>query len=292
MRHTSLHVRSAFWALGLLCAPLLAGCASDTATDTKSPDGATQSAKESDPSDPLEGFNRGVYAFNGVVDDVILEPVARLYRTVVPAPGRDGVKNFLANLTSPVILVNNILQGDVNGAFTTFWRFVLNTTVGFGGVYDFAENNTNLKYKPEDFGQTLGVWGVDAGPYLVLPIMGPSSVRDGTGRIADYFADPLTYLLTDWQKVGRYGATAVDARSRNLDLIDEIERTSIDPYATIRSAYLQRRESQVQDKGSATPPAAKSDVSPRPVTAEEKLEETNSKATGGTDTGAGATPAL
>lgn len=202
--------------------------------------------------DPLEGFNRGVYAFNDAVDTVVLEPVARLYRMAVPAPGRDGVKNFLANLTSPVVFLNNILQGDVNGAFTTFWRFVLNTTVGFGGVYDFATNNTDLKAKPEDFGQTLGTYGSGPGFYLVLPILGPSSGRDAVGRVADYFSDPFTYLLSDGWQIARYGATAVDGRSRTLDLVDEINKNSLDPYATIRSAYLQRRQAQVENRAGAS----------------------------------------
>ena len=222
----------------LISSLLLAACAA-----------SPENSDDATINDPLEGLNRGIYSFNNVVDDAILQPVARLYRVAVPAPGREGVKNFLNNLSAPVVFINNVLQGDVPGAFTTFWRFVLNTTLGFGGVYDFASNNTPLAYRPEDFGQTLGVWGVGSGAYLVLPILGPSSLRDGTGRVVDYASDPFTYLLTDGEQIARYGATAIDGRSRSLDLVDEIERTSLDPYATIRSAYLQRRESLIENKG-------------------------------------------
>jgi phospholipid-binding lipoprotein MlaA len=199
--------------------------------------------------DPAEGMNRAVFKFNEVVDNIILKPVATGYRAVVPKPGRKMVHNFLTNMESPVVLVSSLAQGDVHHAFVTFWRFVLNTTFGVGGLFDFASENTkDLVYRDEDLGQALGKWGAGPGPYLVLPIIGPSSGRDAVGLVLDVFADPFTYALEDDEIYIRYGLTTVDARERRLDIIDDIYRTSIDPYATIRSAYLQRRQADVENR--------------------------------------------
>lgn len=199
--------------------------------------------------DPLEGMNRAIFKFNEVVDHLVLKPVAQVYRAAVPAPGRKMVHNFVTNLEAPVVLASSLAQGDVKHAFVTFWRFVLNTTLGAGGLFDFASaNTTDLVYRDEDFGQAFGVWGSGPGPYLVLPIIGPSSVRDLFGLGADVAADPFTWALEEDELYIRYGVTAVDTRERRLDIIDDIYRTSIDPYATIRSVYLQRRQADIENR--------------------------------------------
>lgn len=211
---------------------------------------APQPASTAD-SDPFEGFNRGVYAFNDVVDQFILRPVTSVYRAATPEMVRSGVHNFLTNLTAPVVLVNNVLQGDPTQAFSTFWRFVINTTVGIGGVYDVAGGYTELKYRQEDFGQTLGIWGSGPGPYIVLPLLGPSSGRDAAGKLVDVVTDPLTWYLSDGWTAARYGAEAIDGRNDVFEALDEINRTSLDPYATIRSAYMQKREAQIKNRQGA-----------------------------------------
>ena len=198
--------------------------------------------------DPLEGFNRGVYAFNDVFDQYILAPVARGYRSAVPEYGRERVSNVLTNLKQPVIMLNSVLQADPGNFFASFWSFVLNTTLGVGGIFDFADVNTDLRVRDEDFGQTLGVWGVGPGPYIVLPILGPSSLRDTVGLAGDWFSDPFNYL-DDEVVITRTVLRAIDARAGTLDLTDEVDKNSFDPYATYRSGYLQKREAQVNNTG-------------------------------------------
>jgi len=196
--------------------------------------------------DSLEPFNRAMFGFNEAVDGVVLRPVTSLYRGVVPEYGRDRVHNVLNNLHQPVVFVNSVLQGDVENAFSSLWSFLLNSTFGVAGIFDFAGTNSGLKVNDEDFGQTLGVWGFGSGPYLVLPILGPSSIRDGVGRGVDYFDDPFNYAHRDFV-LGRMGASALDTRNKNFELLDEIHQNSLDPYSTIRSAYLQKREAAVKN---------------------------------------------
>lgn len=202
--------------------------------------------------DPWEGFNRGIYAFNDAVDTVVLRPVAKAYRSVVPEYGRERVTNVMTNLRQPVVMLNSVLQGDPENAFSSFWSFVLNSTLGIGGIFDFADVNTDLKVHDEDFGQTLGAWGVPSGPYLVLPILGPSTVRDTVGLAGDWVSDPFNYL-DDEIVITRTVLRAIDARANVLDLTDDIEKNSFDPYATYRSGYLQRREAQVNNTGTKEP---------------------------------------
>ena len=213
--------------------------------------------------DPLEPFNRAMFSFNEVVDNLVLRPLAQGYRFIAPKPVRRGVSNFISNLSEPVVFVNSVLQADAQNAFTAFWRLMLNTFLGFGGFYDFAGTYGNLPHRSEDFGQTLGVWGVDNGPYLVLPIIGPTSGRDALGRVADGFMDPFNYYISSghvadnsnrWIYV-RYGVTAITAREDVLDLTDQIYSTSFDPYATFRSAYIQRRKAQVQNRNAGKNPS-------------------------------------
>lgn len=207
------------------------------------PEGSEDAAAR---QDPLETMNRGIYAFNDVFDRFLLAPVARGYRSAVPEYGRQRVTNVLANLKQPVIFLNSVLQADPENAFSSFWSFMLNTTLGIGGLFDFADVNTDLKVRDEDFGQTLGVWGVGPGPYIVLPILGPSSLRDTVGLAGDWFSDPFNYL-DDEIVITRTVIRAIDARANTLDLTDEINEKSFDPYATFRSGYLQKREAQVQN---------------------------------------------
>ncbi|MBM3503423.1 MAG: VacJ family lipoprotein [Alphaproteobacteria bacterium] len=220
---------------GLAGLLVVAGCASPTSTKNEIPD-------------PLEGLNRYVFNLNVLFDDVLLRPTAQAYREVVPEFGQRGIRNFLDNLESPVTLANDVFQGELTRAGNTTARFLINTTVGIGGVFDVA-TDVGFERHEEDFGQTLGRYGVDHGFYLVLPLFGPSSGRDAVGRVGDYFLDPLNYYArnTDrrWISLVRTGVNAVDLRARNLDTLDDIERTSTDLYATIRSIYRQRRASEV-----------------------------------------------
>ena len=204
-------------------------------------------------SDPLEPINRYIFAANLAVDTTILEPVATLYRDVVPDPARDSVRNFLRNLESPVVLANDVLQRDMDAAGVTTKRFFVNTTLGILGLFDPA-TDMGLVRRDEDFGQTLGTYGVGPGVYLVLPILGPSSLRDAAGNFVDYYFDPLNYYADNTDRghltLLRAGIRGVDARARTIETLDEIERTSIDFYATIRSLYHQRRQSDIRN-GSA-----------------------------------------
>lgn len=200
--------------------------------------------------DPLEAVNRGVYKFNDVTDKVVLKPVATTYKAITPAPVRKGVSNFFSNLTSITSVLNNILQLKFSNAFSEAGRFVINSTFGLAGVIDVAGMD-NVPRHIEDFGQTLGHWGVGNGPYLVLPLIGPSTVRDATGFVVDgTVSDPITYA----HNIGEIrlhnqlrAAQLVNKRTELLDATDILGDASLDPYAFIRDAYLQRRASQVQD---------------------------------------------
>ncbi len=210
-----------------------------------------QAQTSSEISDPIEGVNRGIFKFNEVVDKAVLEPTARGYRYLVPSPARSGVRNFLRNLSSPTLLMNELLQGDLDGAGNVVVRAVVNTLVGVGGIFDVA-GAENIPYEQEDFGQTLATWGVGHGPYLMLPIVGPSSVRDFSGRALDAYVDPVRLWLFETENEEWYYAralvTLVDAREEVLDLVDDLRANSIDYYATLRSVYGQRRAALVRDE--------------------------------------------
>ena len=203
-----------------------------------------------DENDPLEGLNRGIFEFNRVVDGIIIKPAAQVYRGVLPQEAQDGIRNFLRNLRSPIILLNNLLQGDMEAAGNTIGRFLLNTTAGLGGVLDLAADR-GLPYRGEDFGQTFAVWGLGEGPYLMLPVLGPSNVRDTTGLVAEWFVDPVNIALDnadlEWLIYVRAGLTGIDARARSIDTLDELERTSLDYYAAIRSLYRQQRANDIRN---------------------------------------------
>lgn len=226
------------------CALLLAACATPPVDDP------IALAEYEAANDPLEPLNRQIFEVNLFLDRILLKPAAQAYVWLFPVELRDAIHNIITNADEPVNFANAVLQGDAGRAATAFGRLAINTTLGVGGMIDVA---TDLGLEPveEDFGQTLAVWGVGSGPYLVLPIFGPATVRDGFGRVGDFFFDPLTYVLwnTDKDYIGPsiLATTALDLRSRNLDTLDEIERTSVDFYATIRSLYQQRREDLINN---------------------------------------------
>ena len=206
---------------------------------------ATQANK-----DPLEGINRGVYKFNDVTDKAILKPIATGYKAITPTPVRKGVNNFFNNLGSITTVLNDLLQFKFSHAFTDAGRFVINSTFGIAGLIDLASMD-NIPLHKEDFGQTLGYWGAGNGAYLVLPIIGPSSVRDTTGLVFDTFTtDPIQYVhhrgniaASNWLSAGQL----VDKRTELLDTKDLVDDASLDPYAFARDAYLQRRDSLIAD---------------------------------------------
>lgn len=200
---------------------------------------------EPDPRDPWERVNRATFAFNDAVDRAIAKPAARGYKRFVPRVVRTGVSNFFSNLEQPLNAVNNLLQGKLDPAANDLGRFVLNTTLGLGGLFDPA-SPAGFERNEEDFGQTFGKWGASPGPYLVLPFMGPSTVRDGVGSIADWYADPTSYIEDDGLSFGLKALELLDSRARLLDAEAALEG-AYDRYRLVRSAYLQRREFLVSD---------------------------------------------
>lgn len=216
-------------ALGCL-ALLLAGCAT---------------TGERSPADPFEPANRGVFAFNDGVDRAVLRPTARAYQEVTPKWFRTGVGNFFTNLAYPGTILNQLLQGKIVAAGQDTLRFVLNSTLGLAGVLDPA-SDANLPIHDEDLGQTLGVWGVPAGPFLMLPLLGPSTVRDLPSKVADRFLEPFYWYDYGNERWISLALDLVDTRARLLPLDATLAR-AFDRYAFIRNAYLQRRLYQVYD---------------------------------------------
>ena len=201
-------------------------------------------------NDPFEPTNRVFYAVNNGLDTVVLRPIALAYKYVVPAPVRTGVHNVLENLGSPVIFSNDLLQGKPRRAGDTALRFLINTTVGVVGIFDVAKSAGYPEHST-DFGVTMALWGVPEGPFLFLPVLGPSDPRDAAGFGVDVALDPLTWIgrgtvVTDLDWT-RYGLEAVDIRTGVLGEIGQIKKTALDPYATFRSLYRQHRASQIED---------------------------------------------
>ena len=223
----------------LVGALMVAGCATPPPADD--PEALAEFKATNDPFEPL---NRGIFDFNLFLDRILLRPLSEAYVWLFPVEFRDAVHNILSNAGEPVNFANATLQGNSERAGTALGRLLINTTLGIGGMIDVA---TDLGLEPvnEDFGQTLAVWGTGEGPYLMLPLLGPATVRDGVGRGVDIFLDPLTYVLlnSDQEYIGPViiATSAADLRSRNLERLDEIERTSVDFYAAIRSLYRQHR---------------------------------------------------
>ena len=206
-----------------------------------------------DPADPWEGFNRNVYAFNDTVDRAVLRPVAEAYTFVTPRPVRSCVSNIFSNIGDIWGAANSFLQGRGLDGINTLGRFMFNTTMGVGGCFDVA-SKTGANKIPNDFGITLGVWGIGQGPYVVLPILGPSSVRDSAGFATDVVANPLSLTHVEsvrWRN-SLIGLRLIDTRANYLDASKMVDRTAIDPYSFIRDAYLQRRAAQVRGRGGDT----------------------------------------
>jgi phospholipid-binding lipoprotein MlaA len=226
-----------------MIAIMVAGCATPPPADDPE-----AKAEFDQINDPLEPTNRAIFSFNQGVDTVILRPAAQGYRAVVPPFGRDRIADFLANLKSPLVFANDLLQGNVSLAGETVGRFALNSTFGVLGVMDVAAP-MGLPPHKSDFGQTLGVWGVDDGPYLVLPIFGPSNPRDAAGMGVEWYADPLDWYLGDnhmhWVSWIRTGVSGVSEREAYLDILDDLQRTSLDYYSAMRSLYRQRRAAEI-----------------------------------------------
>jgi phospholipid-binding lipoprotein MlaA len=204
--------------------------------------------------DPLEGMNRGIFAFNEGVDRWFLEPVATGWDFVMPDPVERALKRFFVNLQFPVVFVNDLLQGKPVAALQDVGRFALNSTAGVAGLFDAAAE-AGLPASDEDFGQTLGVWGVPFGPYLVLPLLGPSSPRDAAGLVVDSGTRVYTWFLPFYVNSGAFAVDVVNRRSLLLETIREERKSAFDFYAFVRNAYAQRRENQVHDRD----PKAKED---------------------------------
>ena len=230
-------------ALCALALVLLSGC-------------ATHSVGPANPADPLEASNRAVFEFNDAVDRAVLKPVAEAYAFVVPQPVRTCINNIFLNLGDVWSWFNSTLQGRQVDALNTFGRVLLNSTMGLGGCLDIA-SQTGAKRIPNDFGVTLGVWGLSSGPYVVLPIMGSSTLRDGAGRAVDLYVNQVGYgsLINNIDvRNSIYGLEVVTRREALLDVTNTIDRTALDRYSLIRDAYLKRRQAQV---GGATSEAQK-----------------------------------
>ncbi len=233
----------------MLIVALVAGCAATP----KTAGDATE-----DISDPIEPVNRVFFEFNMFLDRTILRKVTRYYVDYVPEAFRMSVRNILEVMNTPVVMMNELLQGNLERFMHTAGRFTVNLAAGLGVLDIAGEKAPPLD---EDFGQTLAVWGFPSGPYLMLPLLGPSNIRDAVGRGVDSVADPMPYLISHYStdlnsylfSGTRLAATAIDKRSRILGELEELERTSLDFYATVRSLYIQKRRDDIRNGGSGEP---------------------------------------
>ena len=198
--------------------------------------------------DPIEGFNRGVWDFNLGLDKALVRPATRGYVNVVPDPFRRGLGNAIDNFFgTPQYAINNLLQGKVDGFFTTVSRLFINSTIGLGGFIDVA-SKMGIEKRPETFGDTLGVWGWKESNYVQLPFKGPQTSRDVVGFIGDIFTDPLIFIgVPLWGNLVKSAGTAVDDRQATLGVLEEIESTSLDFYSSIRSMYIQKRADEIEN---------------------------------------------
>ena len=199
--------------------------------------------------DPIEPINRAIFTFNNAADQIILEPIAKGYRKL-PSPIQSGVNNFLSNLRAPLVVINQLLQGQSENALQSSGRFVINSTIGLFGIIDVADK-IGLEEKEEDFGQTLATWGVGDGFYIVLPLFGPSNLRDTTGMLMTMMTDPINgYAIREgegWIVPMRTAANAVDQRSKIIDEVNALRDNSVDYYAAVRSSYYQNRNAAINN---------------------------------------------
>jgi phospholipid-binding lipoprotein MlaA len=222
------------WNVGLaLLLTLLAGC-------------ATVPGEYRDPSDPLEPYNRDMFKFNQAVDKAVLKPVAKGYKAITPTPVRHGITNFFNNISDVTSAINNLLQFKLSRAGSDVGRLAVNSTIGLLGFFDVATNMGLPDYK-EDFGQTLGYWGAVPSPYLVLPFLGPSTLRDTIGLGGDIVTNPLFNLRDDHVYWGLVGLDFLNQRTNLLTAGELLESAAIDPYTFVRDAYLQKRRNQIFD---------------------------------------------
>ncbi|MGC2413743.1 MAG: VacJ family lipoprotein [Stellaceae bacterium] len=237
-------------AAALLLAALIAGCA------TPPSDPAERAVFEQN-NDPLEPLNRQTLELNLFVDRILLKPVAQVYSAIIPEEGRDALTHALDNMKEPVVVINNVLQGELSRAGTSVGRFAVNSTIGIGGFFDVA-GKWGLAKQTGDFGQTLFVWGLPEGPYLIAPILGPSNPRDLIGMGTDAYIDPFSYLATakdlDEIQITRFILDGVDRRARAIDILDDLQKNSLDFYAQLRSLSEQHRAAELRH-GAAPEPA-------------------------------------
>lgn len=240
----TLNLRRALLAFLMLFAMQTAHAQTATVMDDAQP--AVSDAVALTP-DPLEKFNRASYGFNEAFDNVLLRPAAKAYQKVVPTGGRGCIHGIFENLSVPYTAVNNLLQGKFKAAGQDICRFVINSTVGLGGCFDVA-SQLDIPKHDEDFGQTLGVWGVPAGPFVMIPGLGPSTVRDALAKPIDMLADPIGYIqLIKVRNISR-GLRLIDTRTTLLDTLDFADDVAFDKYALLRDVWLQNRESNVRDE--------------------------------------------
>jgi phospholipid-binding lipoprotein MlaA len=214
----------------LLCLLYLGGCASVPG--------------KPDPRDPWERMNRTTYKFNDGFDRFVFKPLAKGYVKTVPRFARSNIHNFFSNLGYPIVMLNDLLQGQFRALGNDTARLLVNSTTGVGGLFDPA-SEMGLDRNSRDFGQTLGVWGFKPGPYVMLPFMGPSDVRDTVGVVGDQLSDPRNYLFGAWVSWSLFVVSSMDQRSQLLDTVDRTLEGAYDKYAVLRSAYLQNREFKV-----------------------------------------------
>lgn len=284
LRRTPVPLRSVL--LGIVLTALLTGCAT-TPSETPTDEGRSADRKNEEPQgtwDPLEPVNRAIYSFNQQFDRFLLKPVAKGYRAVLPTPVRRGVSNFFSNLREPAVIVNDALQGRFGDAGSDLGRFLTNTTIGVLGIFDVA-THFGLDRHSADFGQTLGKWGVGDGPYLVLPILGPSNIRDSVGLYGDTELYPPTHMEEQSTAWKLYGVELIDTRARLLDAGDILEQAGAqDPYIFVREAYRQRRRNLIQgESGAPAPsrvdPSIFEEDKPAPKNAPDKAPEAPAKPT-------------
>ncbi len=227
-----------------LVAGLASGCAS------RSQQSAQGQVAALDPDDPWEATNRDILDFNLWVNDNLGRPVFNTYKAVVPPFGRDSIDNFVTNFNEPVNMINALLQWNGGRAAESLMRLLVNSTLGFGGFFDVA-GQYGLAERPEDFGQTLAVWGVEPGYFLMVPLLGPSNFRDLGGEVADNFMNPISYFFPDPGNIVKSVVGAIDGQSRAQPQLDELRKSSVDLYAAIKSLYRQNRDAAIRNTDDA-----------------------------------------
>ncbi|WP_408642996.1 MlaA family lipoprotein [Acidovorax bellezanensis] len=240
-----------FWAVAMALPLALAGCAttgSDSAQAESAAPGTVSGTAVAGTPDPFESYNRSMYAFNTALDDAVLKPVATLYRDITPALARDGVGNFFSNLSDMWSFVNNLAQARGEGAYYSAVRFSVNTVFGIGGLFDVA-SEMGLPRSPQDFGLTLGRWGVPTGPYLVLPLLGPSTVRDTVALPVDWEGVLLGQMSDVAARNSLTALGLVDKRARLLQAGDMLDAVALDKYSLTRDVFLQLRSQRAQGDG-------------------------------------------